>query len=79
MSKFERGDRVRIFQITDIDLELVYTTKDECDEAGIGEHGPQIGDTATVGDYICDYYDLELTLDRNGELFAIKEADLERI
>lgn len=88
MSKFKKGDRVRVISITDIDADYddpkrVMTTNEQLVEAGfIVEMGPVIGATGVVVDFYNDYYDLSIKLDRDGadnEYWSMVEADLELI
>lgn len=90
MSKFKKGDRVRVVSITDIDADhddpnRVMTTNEQVIAAGFeSECGPMIGDTGTVADtYGDDYYTVSLELDKTdseaSEYWSMIDADLELI
>lgn len=88
MSKFKKGDRVRVVSITDIDADhddpnRVMTTNEQLAAAGFDAvPGPLIGDTGTVVDTYGDYYDVSLKLDNadvDNEYWSMIDADLELI
>ena len=88
MSKFKKGDRVRVVSITDIDADhddpnRVMTTNEQLAAAGLDAvPGPTIGATGVVADTYFDYFDVSLKLDgaeAGDEYWSMIDADLELI
>jgi len=85
MTKFQPGDRVRIVSLTDVDdKDHVLRTNEEAAAFDPTLAG-MIGATATVKEYLCDYYDLVIVMDEPNEAYpefnepAMLERDLEAI
>ena len=88
MSKFKKGDRVRVISITDIDADLndpdrVITDNDRLAEVfGTMPDGLVVGATGTIVDFYNDYYDVSIKLDGQegtNEYWSMIDADLELI
>jgi hypothetical protein len=85
MSKFKAGDKVRIVSLTDIDDKTKVLRSNEEAYKFDPSLGGMIGATATVKEYLNDYYDLVITMDEPNENYpefdepAMLERDLEKV
>lgn len=78
MSKFKPGDKVRVVSLTDVDDKSKVLKSDEEARAADQGLGGIIGQIATFDNYVCDYYDCEITLDEAPEEMPKELAMLEQ-